>query len=77
MNQATCLIKPQPEYRRKAFEEGLKRAGYKLTTSMVPGKPGDLLVVWNRMRGASEMMCERWEAAGGLVMPRAGEPAWT
>lgn len=66
--RATCLIKTSPHYRREAFEKGLKRAGYTLTTSMVPAKPGDALVVWNRMRGSAEQACERWEQAGGVVI---------
>lgn len=65
---ATCLIRPEPCYRRAAFEKGLKRAGYTLTTSLVPARARDVLVTWNRMKGSAEATCERWEAAGGIVL---------
>lgn len=68
MPNANCLIKFSPHYRRDAFEQGLKRTGYALTTSMVPTSRNDVMVVWNRMRGSQEQACEAWERQGGAVI---------
>lgn len=61
------MIRPEPHYRRAAFDEGLKRAGYTLTPAVYP-QPGDVLVMWNRHRGANENRALEWEAAGGIVI---------
>lgn len=64
---ALCQIRSQPHYRRYAFEEGLRRAGYFLVESGSPKKPEDLLVIWNRY-GAYDAMANTWERAGGTVL---------
>jgi hypothetical protein len=62
------MIRPEPHYRRAAFDDGLKRAGYKLTPIPRPESRDDLLVMWNRHQGANEQQALAWEAAGGTVL---------
>ncbi len=67
---ANIQIRPEPYYRRAAFEAGLRRVGY-TTVSQHDTKqvgPDDLLVLWNRKRGADEMRADAWERAGGIVL---------
>lgn len=65
---AYCLIRPQPHYRHDAFVAGLKAAGYVVNTGACgPGKPGDVLVIWNRY-GSNEVLADRFEAEGGTVL---------
>ena len=64
-----CLIREQPHYRRAAFCDGLKAAGYALRAGD-PGTdvtPGDVLVIWNRY-AHWEGMADRFERAGGTVL---------
>lgn len=67
MSIAVVQIRPQPHYRRDAFENGLRRVGYRIvsqyeaqTTRLLPT---DLLVSWNRSDSATQ-----WEQAGGSVL---------
>lgn len=60
--KAVCRIRDQPHYRREAFVDGLRRAGYELVDNASP-RPDDLLVVWNRYGGEAD----QWERAGGTV----------
>lgn len=67
MRAYNCL-RAAPWYRRQAFDEGLKRAGYEV----FPGPPtssarGDLLLVWNRY-GNSHEQASRFERGGGTVL---------
>lgn len=64
---ALCTIRKEPHYRRGAFDEGLKRAGYKLVDRGRPESKADLLVIWNR-QGAQEATANTWEACGGTVL---------
>lgn len=66
--RASILIRAQPEYRREAFAEGLRRAGYEIAFQ-VPGtvQRGDVLLIWNRY-GLAEMEADRFEARGGTVL---------
>lgn len=64
---ALCLIRPQPHYRRDAFEQGLKRAGYSLVDGGHPSSRDDLLVIWNRY-GSFASMADVWERQGGTVL---------
>lgn len=64
---ALCLIRPQPNYRRDAFEKGLQRVGYTLVQSGHPESRDDLLIIWNRY-GFSDTMARAWEAKGGTVI---------
>lgn len=65
--KAVCLIREQPHYRRDAFVNGLRRAGYTVDNRGSPSELGDLLVIWNRY-GANEAMADSWEAQGGTVL---------
>lgn len=62
------MIRSEPHYRRSAFDEGMKRAGYTLTPAAHPTGPNDVLCMWNRHRGANEQRALAWEAAGGVVL---------
>lgn len=66
--KAYCLIRSQPVYRREAFVEGLKAAGYQVE-SRTPGSvgPGDVLVIWNRYAD-NDHHANRVEGAGGTVI---------
>ncbi len=64
---ALCQIRLQPHYRRDAFEQGLRKAGYRLVNSGRPGGPEDVLIVWNKY-GAAESMADTWERCGGTVL---------
>jgi len=65
--KAICRIRPQPHYRRDAFEKGLAKAGYTLVERTRPTSAADLLVIWNRM-GPDERDAAEWEAQGGTVI---------
>jgi len=65
--KAICLIRAEPNYRRDAFVNGLKRAGYALVESGQPDSSLDFLVIWNRY-GSSGAMADAWERNGGTVL---------
>ncbi|MBX3603208.1 MAG: hypothetical protein KF863_21515 [Rubrivivax sp.] len=65
------MIRTQPEYRRQAFEAGLRRVGYTLTDGYGRAQPqsrDDLIVVWNVRRGTDERYAREWESRGGTVV---------
>lgn len=68
--RAYCAIREQPYYRRDAFVNGLRAAGYEVRTGY-PGveraKSGDLLVIWNRY-SIGESNADAWERDGGTVI---------
>lgn len=70
-SRAFSLIRSQPHYRKHAFTEGLKRAGYQVFESQPGGwgpvNPGDVLVIWNRY-GLFESLANDFERSGGLVL---------
>lgn len=68
MPRAICLIKPDPHYRRDAFEAGLRAAGYELVSPKMIDLIGkdDALCVWN-MHGANEGFAKRLRAKGGIT----------
>lgn len=73
MSIAVLQIRPQPSYRRTAFEQGLRRLGYSDIREYRAGRDwpsgqGDLLVVWNLHRGPDERYAQQWEARGGTVV---------
>lgn len=73
MSFAVVQIRPQPTYRREAFESGLRRMGYTDLRDYRCGEdwpkgPDDLLVLWNLMRGRDEQYAQQWEARGGTVI---------
>lgn len=64
---AMCVIRQDPHYRRDAFLNGLKRAGYTLVDHGRPSGKSDMLVIWNRY-GPNGAMADKWEEAGGTVL---------
>jgi hypothetical protein len=65
---AHIKVRKEPVYRREAIEKGLKKLGYTIWPTLHPDSREDLLVLWNRKRGADEAAADRWEAAGGTVL---------
>lgn len=65
--QAICLIRDQPHYRRAAFVDGLRAAGYSVAQNAQPQSARDLFVIWNRY-GTSEARANAWEKDGGTVL---------
>jgi hypothetical protein len=67
--RAFCLIRADPVYRREAFVRGLRAVGYDVVGGhhQVLGKPGDVLVIWNRYGEVHEIAC-RFEKLGGVVL---------
>lgn len=73
MSRALLMIRPEPSYRRQAFESGLRRLGYTMLDHSSYGRErpkgrDDLLVVWNIRRGTDERYAARWEQLGGTVV---------
>lgn len=68
MPTAYCLIKPDPHYRRDAFDAGLRACGY-MVSDVPPHRPvaGDVLVIWNRY-GMNERLAVMFEAVGCPVI---------
>ncbi len=68
MSRAWVVLKPQPWYRKEAFCKGLAAAGYEvLERSPDRGRPGDLLVQWNRY-SSNAAIASRFESEGGRVL---------
>lgn len=66
--RAFSLLRPDPWYRRQAFELGLKRAGYEvLLRQPERGRAGDAMLIWNRYGHVHEIAA-RFEAEGGTVV---------
>lgn len=68
MPRAYLLIRPEPVYRRHAFEAGLRELGFQIAGHpREPPTPADVLVIWNRY-GANHALALRFEAAGARVI---------
>ena len=67
---AIVTVRKEPYYRRQAIEDGLKRLGYAIRSGAMthPASREDLLVMWNKKRGAEEQMADTWERCGGTVI---------
>jgi hypothetical protein len=66
--RAYSLIRAAPWYRREAFSSGLKTAGFEvLERHPDRGRPGDVLVIWNRY-GGNHDIASHFEKAGGRVI---------
>jgi len=61
------LTRSDTVYRHGSFSAGMKAAGYEVRTDAPQGKPGNLLLAWNRY-GATHELATRFEAAGGIVV---------
>lgn len=69
MKTATLFLKATPHYRVDAFKTGLDRLGYRVVTKAdKQPEPGDIAVMWNRMRGQMCDVANKWEAAGARVL---------
>ncbi len=68
MPRAWNLLRDRPWYRRAAFSEGLRAAGFEVSErAPVDPKAGDVLVIWNRY-GSGHELATRFEAQGGTVL---------
>lgn len=68
MPRAWNLIREAPWYRRAAFSDGLRAAGFRVVEGASPvGAAGDVLVIWNRY-GGMHGIATRFEAEGGTVV---------
>lgn len=65
--RALILVRPQPHYRRGAFEAGARAAGLDPVTSLPNPTAADVCITWNRY-GASDAQARAVEAAGGRVV---------
>lgn len=66
--RAYLELRPEPQFRRAAFVEGLRRVGYMIVpTPPRPIRARDLAVVWNRY-GYSDLLARRYEQAGATVL---------
>lgn len=64
--KAVNLLRKDLHYRRDAFDEGLKKAGYLLVNELHSPKPGDALLIWNRYDYGHEL-AKRYEQVGATV----------
>lgn len=67
MARAVCLVRPQPEPRRRAFEAGITAAGYELVASVDPPQRDDVAILWSRYGVASDV-ADRFECAGARAV---------
>lgn len=61
------LLRDTPHYRRQAFDEGLRAAGYTPIHHWRSAKPGDVLVIWNRY-GEWDSYAAQFEKIGNAVL---------
>jgi hypothetical protein len=64
---AYSLVRAAPWYRAQAFSEGLKKAGFEVAQGTPQGRPGDLLLIWNRYANWHDQAV-RFEREGGKVV---------
>jgi hypothetical protein len=64
---AYCLVRQEPVYRRDSFVRGLRAAGFRVSEAVHAGKPGDVMVIWNRY-GWWHEIASQFERAGGTVL---------
>ena len=66
--RAVCLLRDGPAYRKEAFIEGLRNAGYDIVPNDFRGpSSADVLLIWNRYGGYDEAATQ-WERGGGRVL---------
>jgi hypothetical protein len=67
--RAFNLVRPEPHYRRDAFDAGLRAAGYDIVDERQIGtpQPSDVLVIWNRY-GHWDVLAQRFEKVGAAVL---------
>lgn len=64
---AVNLLRQALHYRRDAFDEGLRAAGFRLVRQVSQPTPDDVLVIWNRYAGFA-VEAARFERAGAAVL---------
>jgi hypothetical protein len=69
MPRAYLKIRPEPFYRRDAFEQGLKRLGYTFESRLFrPESRDDLYIAWNVKAGSEEQDALWFERCGGTFI---------
>lgn len=67
-SRAYSTIRHNPWYRREAFAAGLRAAGYEVHEGWPgAGRPGDVLLIWNRYADRHDKAC-KFEREGGTVV---------
>ncbi len=66
MAKAVCRLRQNIAYRRDAFCEGLKAAGYSLANVLENPSPDDALLIWNRY-GENQWLADVFERVGAKV----------
>lgn len=61
------MLRPALHYRREAFNDGLRAAGFDVVEQLPKPQPGDALLIWNRYAGFHEV-AHAFERAGALVL---------
>ena len=68
VKRATLFLQTRPYYRQELFRSGFERLGYQVAPNLLTDpKPGDVLVLWNRMRH-EDAHARRYEDAGATVL---------
>lgn len=67
MKNALCMVRAEPHYRREAFVQGLRAAGFRLIERGMAESASDFLIIWNRY-GSNGAMADAWERRGGTVL---------
>lgn len=57
--RAVNLLRPEPQFRRECFDEGLRAAGFKVVDKLARPEPDDVLLTWNR-HGARDDEAKRF-----------------
>lgn len=65
--RALLLLRDGPNYRKEAFERGLKAAGFELVDRLDKPTAADIVVCWNRYGAAAEM-ADHVERHGGRAV---------
>lgn len=73
MPRALNLLRASLHYRRDAFSDGLRAAGFELVDSLSKPGPGDVLLIWNRYGGAAEQAWH-FERNGAAVLVAENSP---
>ncbi len=61
------LTRRETYYRHEVFSAGLRAAGYEVKCAGVDGRPGDVMLCWNRY-GEYDQIATRFEKMGGKVI---------
>ena len=73
MPRALNLLRASLHYRRDAFSDGLRAAGFEVVDSLHKPGPGDLVLTWNRYGGSAEQAWH-FERNGAGVLVAENSP---